>query len=260
MNRTAALLGAAALAVTAAVLLKQGLSREVDRRLAGEEPVSVVVAERDILPGQPLTRSDIMPVEIPKRALAPSTITAEHGTELLGQSLVRPRRAGEQLSWFDVAERGRGLASAVPAGHRAVTVSVDERGGLSGMLKPNDRVDVLFIVSQPPAKENGAEKVSARLLLPNVTVLAVGGRTGLDAPAEDSYGTVTLACTPEESAALALAQSKGELTLVLRNPEDASSTSGLAVDLDDLLSGRTGSDLAKRRQERIERYERGVKQ
>lgn len=256
MNRTA-LAGAAVLAVTAAVLLKKGLSREVDLRLASEEPVSVVAAERDIAAGQPLTRADIMPLDIPKRSLAPSTVTAEHGTELVGQTLVRPRRAGEQLSWFDVAERGRGLASAVPAGQRAVTVSVDERGGLSGMLKPNDRVDVLFLVSQSAPKEGAPDRASARLLLPNVTVLAVGGRTGLDAPEENAYATVTLACSPEEAAAIALAQSKGELTLVLRNPEDAGMPTGLAVDYEDILSGRVGAELAKRRQDKVEVFEKG---
>lgn len=254
-NRTAALAGAAILAVTAAFLLKKGLSRELDQRLAAEEAVEVVAAERDIAPGTPLTREDIMPLRIQRGALAPTTVTAEYGADLLGRSLVRARRQGEQIAWFDVTERGRGLAAAVPAGERAVTIGVDERSGLSGMLKPNDRVDVLFLGEQPAAREGAPDRAFARLLLPNVTVLAVGARTGLDPAEEDGgYGTVTLSCTPEEAAALALAQSKGELVLSLRNPEDAGGMeAGLASDLEDLLSGRAGGELARRRQERSAR-------
>ena len=258
MNRMA-LAGAALLAILAAVLLRKGLSRDLEAQAALEEPIEVVTAERDILPGSPLTREDIQPVAIPRKALAPSTVTAEHGTTLLGQTLIRSRRKGEQLSWFDVAEHGRGLASAVPPGERAVTLGVDDRSGLSGMLKPNDRVDVLYLCTQAPAREGGTDRAVARLLLPDLTVLAVGTRTGLDsAPAEETaYGTVTLACAPEEAAALALAQSRGELVLVLRNPEDHAATPPAVLDETDLLSGGA---LALRRQERLEIYRRGVKE
>ncbi len=257
MNRMA-LAGAALLAVLAAFLLQKGLSRDLEAKAALEEPIEVVTAERDILPGMPLGREDIQPMAIPRKALAPSTVTAEHGTTLLGQALVRPRRKGEQLSWFDVAEHGRGLASAVPPGERAVTLGVNDRSGLSGMLKPNDRVDVLYLSTLPAPREGGADRSAARVLLPNVTVLAVGTRTGLDsAPVEEAaYGTVTLACAPEEAAALALAQSRGELVLVLRNPEDHAATAPVVLE-EDLASG---GELARRRQERLEIYRRGVKE
>lgn len=254
-----ALAGAALLAILAAVVLQKGLSRDLEAKATLEEPVEVVAAERDILPGTPLVREDIEPLSIPRKALAPSTVTSEHGTTLLGQALVRPRRKGEQLSWFDVAEHGRGLASAVPPGERAVTLGVNDRSGLSGMLKPNDRVDVLFLSTQTALREGGGDRSFARVLLPNVTVLAVGTRTGLDStPAEEAaYGTVTLACAPEEAAALALAQSRGELVLVLRNPEDHAATAPVVLEETDLVSG---GDLARRRQERLEIYRRGVRE
>jgi pilus assembly protein CpaB len=147
----------------------------------------------------------------------------------------------------------------VPPGERAVTLGVNDRSGLSGMLKPNDRVDVLFLSTQTAPREGGGDRSSARVLLPNVTVLAVGTRTGLDStPAEEAaYGTVTLACAPEEAAALALAQSRGELVLVLRNPEDHAATAPTFLEETDLVSG---ADLARRRQERLEIYRRGIKE
>lgn len=254
MNRPAALAASALLAVASAWLLWLGVTRKDRERLAADEPVEVVAAERDIAPGVPLTRADIEPVGIPRRALAPTTVLKSHGGDLLGQSLVRARRKGEQISWFDVAEHGRGLASAIPAGERAVTIGVDERSGLSGMLKPSDRVDVLLVGRQDSPKEGVPDRPFARLLLPNVTVLAVGARTGLDALGEaEGYSTVTLACTPEEAAALALAQSQGELVLVLRNPEDQGGMeAGAEVDLEAILSGRAGSELARKRRERVE--------
>ena len=263
MNRKFAIGAAAVLALAALLLLQQGISGPLEARRLADQPVSVVAAERDILPGTPLTAEDIMPVEIPRRALAPTTITADHGRDLYGQRLVRARRQGEQLSWFDLQDRGRGLASAIPPGERAVTVSVDERSGLAGMLKPNDRVDVLMIAAAAPVRENAPEKPFARVLLPNVTVLASGARTGMDAPGEGdiAYATVTLACTPEEAAALALAQAKGgELVLIVRNPEDnAGLEAGAIIELDEILSGRVGVALPKQRQERIEILRRGTR-
>ena len=255
MNRTAALVASAALAVAAAFLLHRGLTRESTARAAAEEPLPVVAAERDIPAGVPLSREDLMPLEIPRRALAPSTITAEHGPSLFGQTLLRPRRKGEQLSWFDIAEHGRGLAEAIPPGERAVTVAVDERSGLSGMLKPNDHVDVLYLEIRDEEGGGGKGRSGARLLLPDVTVLATGTRTGLDAPAEETpYGTVTLACLPEEAAAVALAQARGELVFLLRNPADRRPAEPWTVEERDL-----GGDLARRREQRIEILHRGGK-
>ena len=262
MNRRVAIVGAVLLALLAAFLLQRGLSGPLEEKRLANEPIQVVAAERDILPSTPLTEADIMPFEIPRRALAPTTITAQYGRDLLGRRLLRARRQGEQISWFDLEDRGRGLASSIPPGERAVTVSVDERSGLSGMLKPNDRVDVLLLGATAPARENAPEKPFARVLLPNVTVLAAGARTGQDAPAEQeaAYATVTLACTPEEAAALALAQAKGELVLILRNPEDNTGMeAGALIEFDEILSGRVGVALSKQRQERIEILRRGTK-
>lgn len=256
MNRTTALACAAILAVLSAVLLQRSLAGRAREDAEATRPIQVVAAERDIPPGTPLTRDDIMPIPIPQSALAPSTIAAEHGPALLGRTLLRARRQGEQLSWFDVQESGRGLAAAIPSGERAVTVSVDDRSGLSGMLRPNDRVDVLWISSQPPPREGAPERASARLLLADVTVLAAGTRTGQDVPGDETgYATVTLACPPEEAAALALAQARGDLVLVLRNPGDHGGTTPFTID-EPALSG----DLARRRQERIEILRRGVKE
>jgi Flp pilus assembly protein CpaB len=123
-------------------------------------------------------------------------------------------------------------------------VSIDGRAAdFDGLLRPGDRVDVLF---------TEGEATSTHTILQNVLVLSVGS----DIAAVDETsgrtstargGTVTLAVSSEGAQIVTQAKSHGRLTLSLRNADDIAvvdnlpETSGKTLDRAGLLANEQGA-------------------
>jgi Flp pilus assembly protein CpaB len=84
-----------------------------------------------------------------------------------------------------------------------------------GLLRPGDRVDVLFVAANP------ADRVE--VLVANALVLTVGRDLGQERaePSAVRRGRVTLSLAPEQAAAVARREGAGRIRLALRNPQDA---------------------------------------
>ena len=116
-----------------------------------------------------------------------------------------------------------GLAAALGAGMRAVTVKVSQEQGVAGFVFPGDRVDVV-LAQKLSIKEGSAypddELYTAETIVRNVRVLATDQR--YDAEDETgktpvrTFGSVTLEATPEIAEKIAVAQNMGQLSLALR--------------------------------------------
>ncbi len=124
------------------------------------------------------------------------------------------------------------VASAIPKGDVAITVSVDPVHGVAGLIEPGDVVDVLVAMA-------GSEQ----FLYQNVTVLAVGsslsavGRastvgvssSSTTVPPSGNTGLITFAVPPDAAQRIALAESggggvTGSLYLTLVPPGSSPST------------------------------------
>ena len=132
---------------------------------------------------------------------------------------------------FSVAEISRDLSGKIPADERALSIPVDAISGVSGLLTPGDRIDILgtFPVSSkeeliPDASGGGSVGYVTMTLLQNVTLLAVGQQLSSVGANQDgrraNYSTVTLSVTVDEAELLTIAQTRGKLMLLLRNRED----------------------------------------
>lgn len=128
------------------------------------------------------------------------------------------------------------LASHLPAGMRAFTIHIPTVGsGVGGFILPGNKVDILLTVSDLPSlRETGPMTVT---LLQGIEILAVDQE--MEAPPANKVDpkelhSVTLAVTANQAAKLALAGSRGTLTLTLRNPEDKDATIAEPVTLADL--------------------------
>jgi pilus assembly protein CpaB len=127
--------------------------------------------------------------------------------------------------WSDLSvtsEERRDLSTLVQPGRRAVTINLKD-GGMAALLRPGDSVDVIAV-----AEVRGESRV-AKVLLQNVLVLAVGSSTAVDPkadaqPRELREGDVTLSVTLAEAQQLALARERGELSVAVRNVDDAQIT------------------------------------
>jgi pilus assembly protein CpaB len=144
---------------------------------------------------------------------------------------------------------------------RALSISVSGAASVSGMVQPNDRVDVLGTFSFPAEGVQGEMESVTLTVLQDVTVLAVGNqlsRRPTDrARRSGGYSTVTLEITPREAELLVFAeQVKGRLVLSLRNASDVSFESDLpSVNFEQLQT--TLPDMNRFRQQNI-RHKRNI--
>ncbi|MBL7115502.1 MAG: Flp pilus assembly protein CpaB [Kiritimatiellae bacterium] len=192
--------------------------------------IPVVAAARDIPSGTRIEQGDLGKIKVPRRNVGDRAVMPEQVKMLYGKKVLFNIKATNPILWSDIeggVTGGFGLASAIDHGMRAISLNIGGAQGISGMVQPKDRVDVLGTFTLPSA-DNPEELESVTLtVLQNVTVLATGQKLAKDAALtsnsrrKSSYSTVTLEVTPREAELLVFAEeSKGRLSLALRNPGD----------------------------------------
>jgi pilus assembly protein CpaB len=133
---------------------------------------------------------------------------------------------------------GRGMATAIPKGMRAFTISTTTlASGVAGFILPGSKVDVLLTVTRTGGQTDPTGGGQTSTLLQDVEILAVDQL--VKAPADNRVDpkelrSVTLLVTPQQAAKLDLGQNKGILHLTLRNPEDHASATTRPATLADL--------------------------
>jgi len=216
---------------------------------------AVVVAKSDIAAGTEITADMVEVIEVPDSLLVRDAFAS---TQLVvGEAARYPIAAGEQVTRARVGANteGDGLAFVVPAGMRAIAVSVDEITGVGGLILPGDRADVIAVISDQAGANNPDRVVT---VLQDVEVLAVAQSAQEPVPAADeeaaaqaetdgasttsgqlpenaepqpSARTVTLALTPEQVQLLALVQEEGSIYLSLRRFGDKAQPKLPVIDL-----------------------------
>jgi pilus assembly protein CpaB len=198
----------------------------------------VVVASRNLDIGTLLKDSDVKLVDWngpePKGALGA-------GSDAIGRGVVATIYEGEPILETRLASKGAGggLAATIPPGMRAVSIRVNDVGGVSGFVRPGARVDVL-IAGTPPGGSNGLGTVS-KTLLQNMEVLSAGQDMQKDAGGKPvSVPVVNLLVTPEQAETLSLASNEMRIQLVLRNPLDTQTVKTPGTAVSNLFTGDTG--------------------
>lgn len=139
---------------------------------------------------------------------------------------------GEPMIDTKVVHAGDGgyLAVVLPSGMRAMAVPVKVENAAGGFILPGDHVDVILSKSvQDSRMGTPATKVSYTVLR-NIKVLAIDQVTTPEKNENTVVGaTATLEVTAEDSEALALAKSEGDLSLTLRSYADVDQPSGLVA-------------------------------
>ncbi len=194
--------------------------------------VGIVVASTDLPEGHLLTKADARMSLVPRSAVP-------HGAFMSADSLVgRVTRvnvmAGDALvpGRLAPAGAGAGLEVKITPGKRAMAVKIDEVAGLSGLIQPNSRVDVLVTVREDAA--NAQER--AKLFMSNMRVLSVGSQLerGPDGKPQNAT-TATLEVTPSEAEQLAIATNQGKIQLVLRGFGDPDTVATTGASISDMM-------------------------
>jgi pilus assembly protein CpaB len=234
------LMFAAFSAVAAALLASGYLSRREAELIRVSEPVSVVVANREIASGETLNRTSLAVKEIPRRFVEVDALTDIESAS--GRLALVPIRSGSRItaSSARLPSSVGGLAGQVPMGRRAYSIGLERSRAAGGLIRPNDSVDVIAAFD---IGGEGRAKRTTFTVVEGAQVLAVGNRmakTPIENEGEKRRGsmfgavrrplsdelTVTLAVAPADAQKLALAESAGSVSLALRpfaEPEDANS-------------------------------------
>jgi len=195
---------------------KANLARQYRTLLQGLEPVAVIVAAQDIpKAGVVLTEELIGQLELPAKAVQP--YVAQDPLEVLGKETAVPLAKGQQILRNQLARPGTGggaLATKIPQEKRAVTIEIDQLTGVSGFIRPDDFVDILWTFT-PPAPESARQPVTVTLFQ-HVQVLAMGSQLVSGGEGAVEARTITLALTPHETELLLFARQQGPMQLSLR--------------------------------------------
>lgn len=183
---------------------------------------SVVVAAKDIPAGASLEKQMLELKQWPAVAVPKDAFSTLQAAESRVARV--PVFAGEAIVPARLAPAGTapGLEARIGPGMRAMSVRINDVAGLSGLVQPNSRVDVLVTL-----RESGGQMTEevSKLFLENMRVLSMGSRTTRDDSGESSPATTaTLEVTPSQAEKLAVAMRQGTIQLVLRGFDDSDST------------------------------------
>ncbi len=232
------------------------LAKERAAREAIVPTVDVYVAERGLRYGETLNREDVRLVKWPETAIPEGAFVTEDGLFPPDQPdmrvVLRAMEKDEAILAVKVTEPGEdaGITSRLERGMRAFAIRVDVASGVSGFLRPGDRVDVYWTGSQRGAVE-GARGEITRLIEAGIPLIAIDQSAGGDLEGTMIARTVTVSATPQQVAALAQAQTTGRLSLALVGADDDTIANAIEVDQRALLGLGAQEVVAAPEEERV---------
>lgn len=207
------------------------------------ETIEVFVTKKPVRYGERLRKDDVRVVRWPVNAIPEGAYSSEdalfpHGDDPKGlRTVIRAMEKDEAILAVKVTGPGEdaGVSSRLSKGMRAFAIKVDVSTGVSGFLRPGDRVDVYW-TGNNNYEENGTRSGPlTKLIQTNVKLLAIDQVADEDRNNPTVAGTVTVEVTPVQVASLAQAQASGRLSLSLVGAEDEVKIDGVTVDGRDLL-------------------------
>jgi Flp pilus assembly protein CpaB len=190
------------------------LTARISAKSATPDTTPVLVAKEKIHAGQVIKEPEKLFIEM--RYPAGSTPNAISSFEELKNKMVG--KTVQPGQWLTPDDLSSNFGIELPKGYYAMSVKVDAVSGASGFILPKSHVNVVATIR--PNGPTGKPKVIT--VLQDVLVLAVDQNAVRpdDKMAVGQLNTALLAVKPADSQKLSLAQSMGELRLVLRAHDD----------------------------------------
>lgn len=216
------------------------LARERASRQEIIPTVDVYVAQRSLKYGEALNSDDYRLVAWPETAIPEGTFVGQGSLYPEGENdlryVLRAMEKDEAIMAIKVTEPGEeaGITSQLERGMRAFAIKVDVASGVSGFLRPGDRVDVYWTGRIQGRNRDDRGEVT-KLIDTAIKLIAIDQTSAGDIDAATIARTITVAVRPEQVAALAQAQSSGRLSLSLVGADDDTIASAFQIDQDMLL-------------------------
>lgn len=202
MTNKLALIVAVVLGVLSIVGIRLYVDKLEKSQLMRDNLIDVLVASRDLPAGKIFGPEDVeiaqFPAQVIDRAFRKSNISDK--ATVIGVKTVEPIGVGQVLQQYHFQRRTGGPKLSFGKEYRAITIPISRVGGVAGLLKPSDQVDV--VINTQLTDERGASLVVTRTLFKNVLILAVDANT--DPFTElGPYASVTVRLRPDECNKLA---------------------------------------------------------
>lgn len=212
--------------------------------------VEVLVAKADIPVGTTLSENDLQwlkwPQEFATAAMVQRTSRPNAMEELKGQFTRQPFFSKEPIRLEKLIKSGGTgyLAAILPAGKRAMAITIDGRGASSagGFISPGDFVDIISTgrESEQTSLGSNSDTVTSKTVMQNVRVLAIGQNIQEKNGERVVLGeTATLELTPPQTEILTALQKSGTLALTLRSIADVNKVDAAGKPVDTKSSGLT---------------------
>lgn len=184
---------------------------------------TVVVAKKDLAFGTSVTAEQLEESKWPAENVPEGSYKtiAQFFGEQHNRVVMEAVRASEPVLRGKVSGPGQRatLSNMLGEGMKAVAIKVNEVAGVGGFVLPGDYVDILLVVEEKEADDRKKPKLPAYtdLLLERVRILAVDQSYDLKQETPKLGHTVTVEVSLVDAQKIALAQSFGTLSLVLRS-------------------------------------------
>jgi Flp pilus assembly protein CpaB len=171
----------------------------------------ILISRARIEHGMEIDGSYLSTTAVSEANLPEGYILASRKSEVIGRYAKQMIPPGAFLQNDLVSNEPLVSSETIPAGMRAVTVTVDSRAGVAGHVKPFSRVDVLCTYESKGMKEIG-------VVVPYAKVFSVNGMTtpsGQAGGAQQESNSVTLIVKEDDALRIELARTVGALSLNL---------------------------------------------
>ncbi len=235
-------LGIAGFAVYMAQNYIQGYENALERQRSENPNIELVdgfVVNRAMKFGEKLALKDVRRVQWPVKAAPEGMFTDANVLFPDGNNkqrvILRSMEEGEILLAAKLTEPAQeaGITSRLKNGERAFTIKVDVTSGVSGHLRPGDRVDIYWTGRVERDESNRGE--FTKLIQANVQLVAVDQSVDEEQAEAKIARTVTVAAASGQVPALTQAQSSGRLSLSLVGANDDTVAEVFEVDQKSLL-------------------------
>lgn len=199
--------------------------------------VEVLAVNRQIAFGEALTKDDVHVIRYAEPFLPAGTFLTMEALfpqgEDIQRQVVRQMEVNEPILAVKVTTPGEaaGITSSLSPGMRAFAINVDVASGVSGFLRPGDRVDVYW--TGQAINSEGLDVT--QLIESGLKLVAVDQTTDDNIASANIAQTVTVEVTPQQVAKLAQAQATGTLSLSLVGQADDTIATAIEVDQRSLL-------------------------
>lgn len=222
------------------LILSSVFSDKKEEKPAAAAMVPVIEASRDIEPQTVITEDMVKAVEVSSNMVPSGALTDKNA--VVGKKAGTTIFSGDMITARKLSQKAGGFVGLIPDGMRAVSFSVNDVTGVSGFAKPGDKVDILLVTSR-----EGMDRITSKILLKDVLILAVNKSSGTSQPQPQSQNTdkdgkgmpsgsaprtntssasmgtpsvVTVALTPYDAAKLIASTQIGQLQMLLRPSND----------------------------------------